>query len=252
MTLDTDQEVIGITDEQRLFYETNGYLVLRDVLKPTEITALRDAADRAESEWRSDQTRVGLRETGIAQVANVIEFDDLFVELLDHQSVLPVVRDLIGRDIALMSTDYYLMSGKSESDRGWHRDVDFCGPYHPMSTMIIKVTFVLYDEDSDRAPTALIPGSHKFLDDFKLPAVTKAEDMPGQARMLFRAGDAWLFNARCYHAALPNRTNEPRRILIYDYGHSWMKPRLDWEPSARLQALASSSMMRQLLHVRGS
>ena len=252
MTVDVEHPVGAITDEQRLFYETNGYLVLRDVLQSPEIAALREAADRAESEWRSDPSRPGLRDAGIAQVANIIEYDDLFLTLLNHPAVVPVVRDLMGPDISLMSTDYYLMSGKSESDRGWHRDVSYHGIFHPMSTMLIKVTFVLYDEDLNRAPTALIPGSHKFLDDFKLPHVSNAEDMPGQMRMLLRAGEAWLFNARCYHAALPNRTDDPRRILIYDFGHSWMKPRRDCNPSARLQEMASTAIMQQLLHVHGA
>lgn len=250
MTLATDNEATSITDEQRLFFETNGYLILRNVLTPAEITALRAAAEQAERDWRSDSERPGLREPGIAQVANIIEYDDLFLDLLDHHAVFPVVQALIGPDVALMSTDYFLMLGHSESDRGWHRDVTFCGPYHPMSTMLIKATFVLYDEDRDRAPTALIPGSHKFVDDFNLPVVDRPEDMPGQAQIIARAGDVWLFNARCYHAALPNRTDEPRRILIYDYGHFWMKPRPDCIPSARLQARASNQAMQQLLHVR--
>ncbi len=38
-----------MTDEQRLFFETNGYLVIPDALSPEELARAREAADRAEA-----------------------------------------------------------------------------------------------------------------------------------------------------------------------------------------------------------
>jgi ectoine hydroxylase-related dioxygenase (phytanoyl-CoA dioxygenase family) len=94
-----------------------------------------------------------------------------------------------------------------------------------------------------------MPGSHKFLEDFELPKAADPEAMPGSVRMIAPAGDAWLFNARCYHAAMPNRSDVGRKLLIYSYGHRWMKPRDGYQPSAELQAKATTDVMRQLLHM---
>jgi ectoine hydroxylase-related dioxygenase (phytanoyl-CoA dioxygenase family) len=60
--------------------------------------------------------------------------------------------------------------------------------------------------------------------------------MPGHVKMAFPAGTAWLFNGRTYHVALHNESDEPRRVLIYDYGHFSMKCWQGYEPSPSLRA----------------
>jgi ectoine hydroxylase-related dioxygenase (phytanoyl-CoA dioxygenase family) len=67
--------------------------------------------------------------------------------------------------------------------------------------------------------------------------------------MEYPAGTAYLFNGRTYHAALNNLTDQTRRVLIFNYGHFWMKPWQGYEPSAALQARATTPIRRQLLHI---
>jgi ectoine hydroxylase-related dioxygenase (phytanoyl-CoA dioxygenase family) len=83
--------------------------------------------------------------------------------------------------------------------------------------------------------------------DFSYPKVDDADAMPGAAHMTYPAGTAYLFNGRCYHAALNNRTDQTRRVLIYNYGHFWMKIWQGYEPSEALKAKAKTRVMRQLL-----
>ena len=238
----------GITDEQRLFYETNGYLVLPNALAPDALADLRAAADRAEADWRADLSRPGLRTSMIEQIANIIEYDDLFLHLLEASTVFPIVQELMP-DLAMIYNDYYIFPPRTAPQLHWHHDVTIDGPYHPLSTMFLKLTFHFSDVARESGPTALIPGSHKFLDEFALPKASDPEEMPGCVRMIAPAGDAWLFNARCYHAAMPNRSDVARKLLIYTYGHRWMKPRDGYAPSAELQAKAKTDVMRQLLHL---
>ena len=58
-------------------------------------------------------------------------------------------------------------------------------------------------------------------------------------KMAFPAGTAWLFNGRTHHAALHNDSDEIRRVLIYNYGHFWMKVWAGYEPSEALKAKAT-------------
>ena len=44
-----------MTDEQRIFFETNGYLVFPSALTPDHLARVRAAADRAEAVWRTDR-----------------------------------------------------------------------------------------------------------------------------------------------------------------------------------------------------
>ena len=71
----------AMTDEQRMFYEANGYLVIPNALSPEELTRVRAAADRAEKLWRADTTRPGWRKQSIEQVMAIIEYDDVLSTL---------------------------------------------------------------------------------------------------------------------------------------------------------------------------
>ena len=239
-----------MADEQRIFYETNGYLVLPDVLSPEELARVREAADRAEQEWRRDPARLGERREALQSVQAIIEYDPIFLDLLEHPRVFPIVREILGDDIALIDNDYYItppMHGP-ERHNAWHYDEGFTGVYHPRSTMMVKVFYALEDVPEDGGPTAFVPGSHRYPLDFKMPVPSDIDSMPGHVRMAVKAGTAYLFTGRMYHAALPNRSQKTRRVLIFNYGHVWMKPWQGYEPSERLKAAATTPVRKQLLH----
>lgn len=238
-----------MTDEQRLFFETNGYLILPNALSPEELAAVRAAADRAEAIWRADPARPGGRGANLEQVQAPIEYDPVLCDLLTHPKVFPIVRELLGDDVMMIDNDYFLTSPHSKSHAHWHHDVGMAGVYHPRSTLMVKVFYLLTDVPEGGGGTALIPGSHRFPNDFALPKVENADDMPGHVAMTHPAGTAYLFNGRIYHAALNNRTDHIRRVLIYNYGHFWMKQWQGYEPSEALKARAKTRVMRQLLGI---
>jgi ectoine hydroxylase-related dioxygenase (phytanoyl-CoA dioxygenase family) len=240
----------GLSDEQRLFFEANGYLVLPEVLSAAELEVVREGADRAEAEWLADPERPGWRRESIRQLPSIIEYDDVFLDLLEHPVVLPAVRELIGDDIALLFSDYYISPPHTGSHISWHQDAGLLGVFHPLSTMYVKAFFLLSDVGEEGGATALIPGSHKFLDDVAIPEPEDPTQMPGHVRMAFPAGTVWLFHSRAFHAALHNNSDIARKVLIYTFGHCWMKPWQGYEPSPEVQAKAKTETMRQLLHMR--
>ncbi len=237
----------ALTQEQRLFYEANGYLVLPNALSPEELATVRAAADRAEATWRSDLTRPGGRGENLEQIQAPIEYDDALLKLLVHPVVFPMVRELLGDDVSMIDNDLFITRPHSTSHAHWHHDVGMAGVYHPRSTLMVKVFYLLTDVPEGGGGTALIPGSHRFPNDFVLPKVENADDMPGHVSMTYPAGTAYLFNGRIYHAALNNRTDHIRRVLIYNYGHSWMRIWQGYEPSEAVKAKATTRVLRQLL-----
>ena len=116
--------------------------------------------------------------------------------------------------------------------------------------MYVKAFFQLSDVSEHGGPTAVIPGSHKFLSDTEIPELDDPTQMPGAVRMAVPAGTVWLFNARGFHAAMPNDSDVARRVIIYSYGHCWMKPWQGYEPSPALQAKAKTDTMMQMFHMR--
>ncbi len=241
--------VAAMTDMQRLSYETNGFLVLPEALSAVELKAVREAADRAEAVWRSDPSRPGARGAGLQQVQAPIEYDPVLRDLLVHPSVFPIVREILGDDVSMIDNDYFITPPHQKSHAGWHHDVGMRGVCHPQSTLMVKVFYLLTDVPEGGGGTAMIPGSHRFHADFPLPKVDAPDDMPGKVCMTWPAGTAYLFNGRVYHAALANQTAFPRRALIYNYGHFWMKIWSGYEPSEALKAGAQTLEMRQLLGI---
>jgi ectoine hydroxylase-related dioxygenase (phytanoyl-CoA dioxygenase family) len=239
----------SISEEQRLFVETNGYLVVENALTSDELAGLRAAAERAEAHWREDTSLPGWRRENIEQIPSIIEYGDEFVELTAHPKIFPVVRSLLGDDVALLFSDYFITPPHTTSQIHWHRDARILGPYHPRSQMFAKAFVLLSDVNDDGGGTAVIPGTHKYEESWEFPQVDNPADMPGHVRMAFPAGTIWFMHGRTYHAATPNDSDITRRVLIYSYGHLWMKPWQGYEPSPAVQAKAHTPVLRQLLHL---
>jgi len=237
------------TYEQRLSFETNGFLVVENALTAGELASLQAAADRAERLWRADPTRPGWRKEDIEQLQSIIEYGDEFIALAAHPTIFAVARDTLGDDVALLFSDYFITPPGARSQIHWHRDARILGPYHPRSKMFVKAFVLLSDVAPDGGPTALVPGTHRFDDDWEFPKIDDPSAMPGHLRMAYPAGTIFFTHGRIYHAAMPNQSNVARRVLIYSYGHTWMKPWQGYEPSAAVQSRATTNVLRQLFHL---
>src|ERR1051325_8119489 len=97
-----------MTDEQRLFFEANGYLVIPGALSPEELGRVRDAAARAEAAWRADPTRLGARNENLQQGQAPIEYDDILFDLLEHPSTFPLIREILGSDVSMIDNDFFI------------------------------------------------------------------------------------------------------------------------------------------------
>lgn len=225
----------GMTPEQKVEWESKGFLVLPDVLEGKELARVREAAARAEARWREDASLPGQRSQVLEQVQAPIEYESELLELLWHPRTLPLVREALGGAASMVDNDFFITPPRTpRTHTGWHHDVGLPGIYHPRSVVMVKLFFLLSDVGEDSGGTAMVPGSHRFPLDWKFPEVDDPSQMPGAVQMLGRAGTAYLFNGRVYHCAVNNASDFERRVLIYNYGHPWMKPWPGYEPSPRL------------------
>lgn len=242
-----------LTDTQRILFESNGFLTIPAALKSDELALVKSAAGRAEATWREDPTRPGNRSPVLDQVQAPIEYGDAILNLLWHPNTFPIVRALIGDDVMMIDNDLFITPPRTPHTHAhWHHDVGMAGVYHPRSLMMLKVFFLLTDVNEDSGGTAMVPGSHRFPEDFEFPKVDDPKSMPGSIQMRGKAGDAYLFNGRVFHCAVNNDSDHPRKVLIFNYGHFWMKMWQGYEPSPRLLQWAISSgdpVKKQLLGI---
>lgn len=231
-----------MTETERILFEQNGFLVIPNALSADELATVRAAADAAEARWRADPSLPGARSAVLEQVQAPIEYDDRLLALLWHPKVFPLVRALLGDDVSMIDNDFFITPPHTpRTHAGWHHDVGMPGVDHARALLMVKVFFLLTDVAENSGGTAMVPGSHRFPMDFAFPGVADPRDMPGMVQMTGDAGTAYLFNGRTYHCAVNNDSDHPRRVLIYNYGHFWMKTWTGYEPSARLIADARAS-----------
>lgn len=244
-----------MTAAQKIEFETKGFMVVPDALSSEELADLREAAANAEARWRKDASLAGKRSAALEQVQAPIEYDERLLNLLWHPRVFPLVREAVGEDVSMIDTDFFITPPRTpHTHADWHHDVGLTGVFHPLSVMMVKVFYLLSDVNENSGGTALVPGSHKLPEDFVFPKVADPREMPGAVQMLGKAGTAYVFNGRIYHCAVNNESDVPRRVLIYNYGHSWMKIWPGYEPSERLleDARASGDPVQQQLLGIGS
>jgi ectoine hydroxylase-related dioxygenase (phytanoyl-CoA dioxygenase family) len=238
----------ALTAAQRFFFEAQGYLVVPDALTREELAPIRAAAREAEARWRADPALPGVRRPDLEQVLGIMEYHPLLAGLLEHPRIFPLVRELLGPDVMMLDHDYFMTPPGAEIPNGWHYDFDMPGVDHPRSRLMVKVFYVLEDVPEDGGATLLLPGSHRFGPEMgTLPNAEVPEDLPGAVRMALPAGSAYLITARTYHSAGTNRSGRYRHLLIYTYGHKWMRMWEEYRPSPSLCAAAATPLRRQLL-----
>jgi ectoine hydroxylase len=236
-----------LTAEQRAFFEEEGYLVIPNALTPEELARARRAADAAEARWRADPSLPGVRRPDLEQVRAIMEYDPVLAGLLEHPRVFPMIQELLGPAVMMLDHDYFITPPGAEIPFGWHFDLDMPAVDHANSRLMVKVFYVLDDIPEDGGATLMLPHSHRTPRGTEMPNTEIPEDLPGAVKMALPAGSAYLMHGRTYHSAGNNRSGVVRRLLIYTYGHKWMRMWEEYRPSEALAARAETPLRRQLL-----
>jgi ectoine hydroxylase len=233
----------ALTDEQRRAYAEDGYVVLPAVFGPDELAALRAESDRlvdllvnaslalGEVSPRLD-LRADERGTVLLKVQPLSDVSTLFRDVANDPRLLGPMRDILGCEPLLLEEK---LNGKERLGidrdalpvRDWAPEFSFHTDLHyfaldgyPETTMSSAIA--LDDCTPDNGPLRFVPGSHRKAD-WPLAGGWPPVLAPGlfdeadQVPLLCPAGTVVLFHGRIAHASSPNRTDAPRRLLIYSH-----------------------------------
>lgn len=228
-----------LSDEERDFFNEQGFLQLENVLSPAQIERLTVATDRV----FEAKLAAGHDPRSALFYPNYIPDDELFADLVDYERVLPRVWGILGWNIYLYHAHLIVTppSGKTKDDKtfGWHQDsgrVNVEMESHPRPRLSLKVAYFLSDTSvPDRGNFWIIPGSH-LCDTLERPADGIGQP-EGAVPVLAKPGTAVLFDRRLWHTATPNWSDVTRKILFYGYGYRWIRTKDDmtvqhlWERS---------------------
>ena len=220
-----------LSEQQRDFYQRNGYLVLeghlpRDVVERAhaEIERLsRHAETLTESDDRIDlENSHRPEDPRIRRIKRPDLQSDFFNSLMRSDRILGPVRDLIGPDIRLHTTKLNMKKAEYGAPVDWHQDFAF---YPHTNDDVLAVGLVFDDMGLDNGPLQVIPGTHKgpLFDHHQGGVFVGAVDLAAAgyspedaATLCGPAGTVSIHHGRVLHGSAPNRSSRDRQMLFYE------------------------------------
>jgi ectoine hydroxylase len=218
-----------LTDEERAFFNKNGYLMIPDALTKDRVRSLRAALDKVYKRER----RKGLGPYEILHTRDFFKDDLGFVDLIDYYKTLPKVWDILGWNIHLYLAHANVTPPEPEDkERGlglnWHQDtsrVNIEMETSPRPRLSVKVAFFLSDTSEEgRGNFHVIPGS-QLKDSMKFPTGGRKAKMRGSIPILAAPGTAVIFDRRLWHSASANYWSAAREAIFFGYSYRWLAPR---------------------------
>jgi len=220
-----------LTDAGRYLFDLQGYLVLEDVLEGAEVAELNrliDEQDLPEPPKDSGSARFG---------REFLEWGQPFCDLLDHEQIVPVLRELLGEGFRL-DHQYGIYLRKGTGSLNLHGGGT---PYDPpeyfhfenggMINGLTVVSWNLRDTGPEHGGFCCLPGSHKAnypLPDGIAEEHATAEDLESVPRKVVvpeaPAGSVTIFTEALTHGTAPWVADHQRRSLLYKYSpaqQSW-------------------------------
>jgi ectoine hydroxylase-related dioxygenase (phytanoyl-CoA dioxygenase family) len=200
------------TDAARLAerIRLTGYAVVSGGFSSAEVADLGTRLDQvmarqAEEFGGADR----LASIGDAMTARCpLVYDDAFVTLAAHPTVLAVCRELLGDYVILMQQNGVINpSGQRHTQVAYHRDL----PYqHFVSSrpLAVSALFCIDPFTTETGATTMIPGSHR-MEQFPSDSVAAELDTAVSAE----PGSFIVFDSMVFHRAGENRSGRPRRAV---------------------------------------
>ncbi|RAK58943.1 phytanoyl-CoA dioxygenase family protein [Phenylobacterium hankyongense] len=206
----------GLTDEQRSFYQENGYIHIRGLLTPQEAAAYRaECHSLVERIGENDATWASVRDQGMRLThCHDVQFQSAaFTRLLVDERLTGVATSLIGPNVQLHHTKMFIKPPEKGSPFPMHQDY----PYFPHEGNSMIAAIIHFDDaPDDKGCLRVAPGSHKLGplepvgEDHHLPQFPLEAALPLPAK----AGDAIFMSYLLVHGSGVNRSQEARTTIL--------------------------------------
>jgi ectoine hydroxylase-related dioxygenase (phytanoyl-CoA dioxygenase family) len=222
-----------LTSEQRRAYETDGFLVVEELVGSDWLERLRETTAEFVERSRSlvesnavfdlepDHTAAQPR---LRRLVSPADLHPVFWEFVSESVLVDVVEDLLGPDLKYHHGKLNFKAPRGGEEVKWHQDIQFW-PHTNFSPLTIGV--FLTDVEEGMGNVGFVPGSHagELFDQYdgddwvgcvsdanlKRVAVERAVFPKG------RAGSVTIHNCRTIHGSAPNRSDRERPLLLQTY-----------------------------------
>ena len=248
--------MLGLTAEERVFWDENGFLVLRNVLSDDNVDEMLALVERQWREREDNDHAVDilsgehagatfrLSEIDPRYKSEVYKLNNLFGRFPDvrricyNSRVKAVLRDLLAGEPLICNS----LNFERGSQQGFHVDTWYMPP--PIDDMMVAASFVFEDVDEENGPLTFYPGSHRIpayrfstgrlnmVDAEAAPCVAHLESGIAALQLapeIFkgRKGDVFLWHAQLLHGGRPiTDFTRTRNSMVVHY---WREQDIDPE-----------------------
>jgi len=215
-----------LTDEERRFFQEQGYLIVENALDEAIRNRLIAIVDRIESRERKPENQGKL-----LSVTDVIQEDTDLVNLIDWPVTFPKVWGILGWNICLYHSHVDVTPPENAQAQNWsvawHQDsmrVNDEIESDPRPRLSVKVGYYLTDVSRPECGnTLIVPGSHL---ENSLDCPQDGQSNPaGAVPICAPAGSAVIIDRRIWHSRSPNHSRITRKVIWYGYSYRWLKPK---------------------------
>lgn len=216
-----------MTPEEKFSFDLEGYLVIKNILTPDEVTELNAIADeKFPFPEKPDEKSLDRREFAVSRWSKATQ------NLLDHPKATPYLDELLGPKFRI-DHDYCIFMREGGKSGGLHGGpgIHEGSPDHwytyrdgVMRNGLCVLTYFLAPAGKGDGGFACVPGSHKTNFKNALPNEVRSFERPAHyvVQPEVEAGDALFFTEALIHGTMPWTADHERRALLYKYspGHS--------------------------------
>ena len=191
-------------------YRRDGFYFPVRVMSPGEALALRGQLEAVEAEH-------GGRLSGEIRHKPHLLFTWL-ADLVRRPAILDAVEDVLGPDLLVWSSSFFIKNGRDAAFVSWHQDATYWG----LSEPDVLTAWVAFTEATiENGAMRMVPGSHAeqlahrdtFAPDNLLSRGQEIEVEVDETRgvdVVLRAGEMSLHHVRMVHGSPPNRSDDRR------------------------------------------
>jgi len=234
--------------EQLAQYDEHGYVILRDVLSPSELDGLRTALQpyldlevSGRNDFEGERTR---------RVYSLVGRGAVFERTAEHPLVLGLLNELLCTNYLLTASQAVCLY-PGETPQPVHSDDQFVMLPRPRRALSVSTIWALDDFTAENGGTEIIPGSHGWSDEQVSEAYLAGGSGAHSAKLIpveMAAGSLVLFAGTLLHRGGANRSAAARCAFSHQYCEPWARPQENFTLSIpHERARAMSPGLRRML-----
>ena len=243
-----------MTDDEKYFFDINGYILIRNVLSQEEVDACNEAIDHHQHlirERTGDLSLSGKSQslkgvTGRGDLGGCLSWEkpwcDPFRKMLTHPTIVPYLNVILGpgyrmdHNAGLITmregAEGHILHGSSGPGFDPHQYYIFKN--NQMHNGLTVVAWQFADVNEGDGGLCLIPGSHKG--NYPCPQSLREYDAYQEfvKPITCKAGDVVIFTEATTHGTLPWKGKHQRRSLLFRFSPgnlAYAKSYLPWPES---------------------